>query len=705
MDPDPARRESRHEQPRQETENDRKVGDERSSAPEPKENQDTQPQRPAGGRGRRARRGGDRGAGQAELFDAAPGQDASQARGEEAAGDAKKSRSKRRRERRKTAQRADGLPPLDPEKAEKSHPPKPLQPPGRGSGQTADAPGSRPRPVRPNEGHRGPRPDIRRPEGRRPDPRGQADGGRRMERGPAARDPRDRARPDGSPRDRSRAGEGRFDQQRRGGRPQPSASGHRGRYAHPEGLPPLTEEDLEAVGRAGLGDGSNPRYGSGFGGPGGMAQTGVRTLETLTPPGESLSALAVLEGVLEEAAPLSPKHRAGLRGDIRALWEELTSEREHRSSDYLSTPPALSAYLRYFLPWNLFRLSSIFSNADFCLPDNGVVIDIGSGPLTVPIALWMSRPELREVPLTFYCLDRVERVLEAGKNVFETLCMRVSGRLPPWKIEIRKESFGASLPERAHLLTAANVFNEFFWKEKGSLGERALETAHTLMSYLRENGSLFIMEPGDPRSASLISALRAALLAEGAAPLGPCPHSLSCPMPGVFRHLLPPEETRQVKGDPNVAPSRFVLPPVAMPKKRDKFPWCHFGLPTTKAPAWLTALSDEAGLPKEKVTLSFLWAARGSMVRPSVGMPESSARPSERERRARAGRGILVRVVSDPFTVQDGSTGQYACSSLGYTMLKRTRGQEPFDSGTLLEITTSPLARNDEKSGAIVLPS
>jgi hypothetical protein len=537
----------------------------------------------------------------------------------------------------------------------------------------------------------GPRPDIRRPDTR---DRPQRDAGPRYDRNPPTRD-----------RDRPRSGGG-SDQQRRAPRLQSPGASHRGgRYAHPEGLPPLTKEDLEAVGRSGQTEGSMPRFGPGFGGGSMKPQMGVRVLETLTPPAASLSALVALEGVLEEAAPLSSKHRAGLKGDIRALWEELTSEREYRSADYLSTPPALSAYLRYFLPWNLFRLSSIFSNADFCLPDNGVVVDIGSGPLTVPIALWMSRPELREVPLTIYCLDRVERVLEAGKNIFETLCLRVDGRLPPWKIEIRKEGFGGSLPERAHLLTAANVFNEFFWKEKGSLGERALETARILMSYLRENGSLFIMEPGDPRSGAMITALRAALLAEGAAPLGPCPHSLSCPMPGVFRHLLPPEETRQVKGDPNVAPSRFILPPVAMPKKRDKFPWCHFGLSTMKAPAWLMALSDEAGLPKEKVTLSFLWAARGSMARSPAGMPDSARASTERERRARAGRGILVRVVSDPFTVQDGSTGQYACSSLGYTMIKQPRSEEAFDSGNLLEVTTSPLARNDEKSGAIVLPT
>ena len=469
------------------------------------------------------------------------------------------------------------------------------------------------------------------------------------------------------------------------------------------GIPAFTDEDIGALSQMeedGLRRG--PRSAGRAGGH--QATAAVRPLETLAPSADSLAALATLEAVIDEISPLGAKHRAGLKGDIRRLWEDLTSDRESRSADYLSSPPALSAYLRYFLPWNVYRLSAILSNADFCLPDNAVVVDIGSGPLTIVIALWAARPELRNVPLTIYCLDRVERIMETGKAIFETLCLRLDGRIPPWRIELHKDAFGETLPERAHLLTAANVFNEFFWKDHRNLGERALATARTLLSYIRENGSVFIMEPGDPRSGAFVSSLRAALLAEGAPPLGPCPHALSCPMPGIFRHLLPPEETRTAKGDPNVAPSRFILPPVTMPKKRDKFPWCHFGIDSSKAPAWLQALSEEAGLPKEKASLSYLWAARGGLLRPPVGMP-APIHSSERERRARAGRGILVRVVSEPFALPDGSSGQYACSSLGYTLLKRQHGDSPFDSGNLLEVTASPLARFDDKSGAIILPT
>ncbi len=437
--------------------------------------------------------------------------------------------------------------------------------------------------------------------------------------------------------------------------------------------------------------------------PSGLLRETARRLESLAPSTESLASLDALRTAVEETLPLSPKHRATLRKGIRTLWEELTSERERRSEEYLGTTAALSAYLRYFMPWNVFRLTSLFSNADFCLPDGAVVADIGSGPLTVPIALWASRPELREVPLTIYCMDRVERALETGLAVFETLCMRTEGRLPPWRIVPRKGSFGGPLPERAHLLTAANLLNEFFWKDKSSLGERALATARTLLSYTRENGSLLVMEPGDPRSGSLISALRAALLAEGASPLGPCPHALSCPMPGIFKHLVPPEETKISESGPNAVPPRFTLAPVAMPKKREKYPWCHLGIDTARAPAWLESLSEEAGLPKERVVLSYLWAARGAAPRTPIMPPGQT--PSGREQRSRTERRILVRVISESFALSDGSSGQYACSSLGFTLVKHHRGVKGFFSGDLLEVMQPPLLQSDAKSGAVILPT
>ena len=81
----------------------------------------------------------------------------------------------------------------------------------------------------------------------------------------------------------------------------------------------------------------------------------------------------------------------------------------------------LSAYARYFLWWNLVRLTRVFANIpleDFNLKDNDVLLDIGSGPLSVFIALWLAKPELRNLNLTCYALDISQSSMALGEELF-----------------------------------------------------------------------------------------------------------------------------------------------------------------------------------------------------------------------------------------------------------------------------------------------
>ena len=54
--------------------------------------------------------------------------------------------------------------------------------------------------------------------------------------------------------------------------------------------------------------------------------------------------------------PLSRNHHADLPEAIRDLSAMLTYERGGLGRSYWSAPRYVSAYLRYFLPWNLVRL-------------------------------------------------------------------------------------------------------------------------------------------------------------------------------------------------------------------------------------------------------------------------------------------------------------------------------------------------------------
>ncbi|HWP68236.1 MAG TPA: small ribosomal subunit Rsm22 family protein, partial [Rectinemataceae bacterium] len=354
----------------------------------------------------------------------------------------------------------------------------------------------------------------------------------------------------------------------------------------------------------------------------------IEKLESLTANSDTSLALEALPAIFDEVVPLNQRHRLELGRTIRLLWEDLTSEREHRTAEYLSSPAYYSAYVRYFLPWNIVRLTSILSRMRLPLNAGAVMVDIGSGPLTIPIALYIARPDLRSLPLTIYCTDKTERILKVGQTIFESLCAKLSGTLPPWKIILLRQPFGAHLPEKADLVTAANVFNEFFWKSKTPLGTRAYLTAGQILGYLKESGSIFFMEPGDPRSGSFMSAMRAAFSAFGGQPMAPCPHNRACPMPGLFHGLENPgsDSPLGIKSKP--------MESVIMPKRRDKYPWCHFTIGTEAAPAWLKKLSDEAGLPKEKLVFSYLL----------VTLPGDAA-----DRKA----SDLARIVSEGFTLPD----------------------------------------------------
>lgn len=382
--------------------------------------------------------------------------------------------------------------------------------------------------------------------------------------------------------------------------------------------------------------------------------------------------------------------RGELRRDVLGLWRELTSDKADRQADYMGEPAKLAAYVRYFLPWNVVRLVPILAGLKLSLKAGDSILDIGSGPLTVPIALWIARPELRSVPLRIVCLDRVARIMETGMSVFDGLRLR-SGGSTAWTVEARKGLFPHGLAEGERgafaLLSSANVFNESFWKEKGRLDERAAELAARLALPLAPDGSLFLMEPGDPRTGSMLSALREAFILGGGSVPAPCPHSAACPMAGVFlssAFRLERERDRAKRSGEKLAPP----PPNAMalvvtPKGRSKAPWCHFVLPADAAPPALLAFSESVDLPKDRLVASWLFA------RP--GLPPEAAPPS-------------VRVVSDAFRLPDGGLGRYACSRRGYTLVRGPLADLPSGSiGYFDGPLPSARGERDEKSGAVVL--
>ena len=386
--------------------------------------------------------------------------------------------------------------------------------------------------------------------------------------------------------------------------------------------------------------------------------------QIFTRPGSDfLGQLAALPKHLDAAMPMRRQHRHELAGQIRQLSHLLTDERDDLKRDYLSDPAALSAYLRYFLPWNIYRLGVLFSG--LALDPGGdnpeaeaTIIDLGAGPLTTALALWMARPHLRRRKLHFICVDRAQRPMRAGLDTLKSLAAK-SG-LEPWRFTLVKGSLDERLREKADLVVLGNALNEVLHRGEGALLEDAEVLAAHLTSMLTPAGQLMVVEPGIRPSAHLLSALRRGLLHRGLKPLSPCPHTGPCPMSG-----------------------------------RGYTAWCHFNFDAEAAPTWLKKISEDARLTKDNVSLSFLFfSARGRKLETEPGKS-------------------LVRAVSGPFELpaagmdgggQQRRFGQYACSERGLTLLSLPQKHLVPLPGALLEAAWPENPAKDAKSGALVLP-
>ncbi|MDR0598755.1 MAG: rRNA methyltransferase [Treponema sp.] len=402
--------------------------------------------------------------------------------------------------------------------------------------------------------------------------------------------------------------------------------------------------------------------------------------------GGGLFGLRGLLSLIDRTFPLPRRFRSRLPAEVAELSRLLTSARGEREGAYLNRPNLLSAYLRYFLPWNVFRLFQVFeqTGCPAALRGGDAVTDLGSGPLTLPIALWMAFPALRALELEFRCVDKSAPALEAGKRLFQALSAGAAAGGSgeggnPWRIKTIHDSLDAPIRgQKARLVSAVNALNEV--RPRGAGPEAGAEKTAALLRSLRAgDGTILIVEPGNPQGGTLTAALRAALREKGMFPAAPCPHGGPCPLPG------------------------GTGPRGGKPGRGGKAKWCHFARATGDAPEGLRALSLAAGIPKERAVFSYLLATPA---------PPAGKAPGT----------LSVRVVSDPFPVRGvppggpGTApgrpapewGRYGCSERGLVLLVgNAGGPGQAGPGTLLELplpgTPEREAPRDPKTGALRL--
>ncbi len=374
-----------------------------------------------------------------------------------------------------------------------------------------------------------------------------------------------------------------------------------------------------------------------------------RLFAPLTP--ETAQALAGYPAVLRQALALRPGMERELPRRIRDLSLSLTADREGGPRPgYLSDPRGLAAYTWYFLPWNLIRLSHLLPGLDLDLPEDGLVCDLGAGPLTLVQALWLSRPDLRRKRLRFLCVDRSRRALELGARLFAGLAgFDPTTEDAPWRVKLVRGEYWQGLAQGASLVAMVNVANEMAGAGREPLAERMERLAGQLADSLAPGGRLLLVEPGTRLGWRCLEGMRRAFVEMGLGLLAPCPHDRPCPL--------------------------------AEGRARA---WCHFTTSPDDAPPWLAKLSDRAGLGKERLSVSFLLVRAGEV----AAVPDAA------------------RVVSGAFALTDvPGSAVYACAASGLLVLCAP-DRRPPRSGDLLSLTVPQGAPADAKTGAprVMLP-
>ncbi|MBD5647423.1 MAG: hypothetical protein HDQ89_07315 [Desulfovibrio sp.] len=407
------------------------------------------------------------------------------------------------------------------------------------------------------------------------------------------------------------------------------------------------------------------------------------------------AALARLPEALARVRPLSAAHRRTLPEDIAELSRALTAERAELRRPYWSRPAFVSAYLHYFLPWNLVRLARLFRGLSLPPPAGegpALLLDAGSGPLTVPLALWLARPEWRALPLQVLALDSASQPLELGRALFAALGDELGDTV--WSVRLAKGPL-ESLASRAQplraaggrpwLITAANVLNEVRPPRGGRGGgtrededdgeddggsgpveeklDRLLAAWAPLFAPTADGGeagaeegnlpSLLFVEPGTRLGGTTLMRLRALALEGGLHAVAPCTSDNPCPL--------------------------------------RRGAWCHFTFSPAGAPRWLAELSAAAGLAKRSLSLSPLLLRAGEA---DDEAPAADKAPPNQ-----------ARVLSSPFEVPGvNGLARYACAAGGLALLEDAGA---LATGSLVDLGEAGKARphggkprRDARSGA-----
>jgi hypothetical protein len=209
-----------------------------------------------------------------------------------------------------------------------------------------------------------------------------------------------------------------------------------------------------------------------------------------------------------------------LRRAIVAQKDDYWKPSHKRSLQYIKGYSVLG-YLAYHFPVYFIQTEHLLLMLarDGLLKKSMTILDVGTGPGVVPLAIADFYSRLEDAEATIYSVERSEEHIEAFTYLRDAVVPR-GGRVSiksPIKTDIRSLDL-SKLPEKIDLVIFSNVLNE--------LPDATMEVRADIVAKISErlapDGSILIVEPADEENATRMRSLTVALQKKELSVSSPC---------------------------------------------------------------------------------------------------------------------------------------------------------------------------------------
>jgi hypothetical protein len=209
-----------------------------------------------------------------------------------------------------------------------------------------------------------------------------------------------------------------------------------------------------------------------------------------------------------------------LRRAIVSQKDDYWKPSHKRSLHYIKGYSVLG-YLAYHFPVYFIQTEHLLLMIarDGLLKKSMTILDVGTGPGVVPLAIADFYSRLDDAQATIYSLERSEEHIEAFTYLRDTF-VGGSGKVrinPPTKTDIRSMD-SDKLPEKIDLVIFSNILNEL---PDATIDIRA-DIVAQISERLAPDGSILIVEPADEENATRMRSLTVALQKKGLSVYSPC---------------------------------------------------------------------------------------------------------------------------------------------------------------------------------------